>query len=285
MACRRPVQSAPRSAGTGERSTHLRPNHAVAVAVVVQGRGYQLSTRQSLRFLNVHRFSVPRLDPSLLNNLPPFGRLGIAERQEVLDLARVRRVAQGKPVFEEGIDATHFYLLLDGHVRVERLNAEGEKVITLHVPPGQLFGIAKALGRDTYPATALAATECLILVWPTGLWDSFITRYDGFATEAYKVVGNRVSEMNNRIMELATQHVEQRVAHAILRLMQQHGRPAEAGVQIAFPVTRKVISEMTGSTLHTVSRLLSRWERQKIVQSQHRHICVLDPDRLEALSQ
>ena len=284
MTCRRPVSPAPNSAGTGKRSTHLRLNHAVDVADVVRKQGYQLSTNLSLRFLNHRGFFVPQLDPSLLNNLAPFQQLDIAGRQEVLDLARVRRVAQGKPVFEEGMEATHFYLLLDGHVRVERLNTEGEKVITLHVPPGQLFGIAKALGRDTYPATALAVTECLILVWPTGLWETFIDRYQGFAGEAYKVVGNRVSEMNNRIMELATQHVEQRVARAILRLMQQHGRPSECGTQIAFPVTRKVISEMTGSTLHTVSRLLSRWERQKIVQSQHRHICVLDAERLQALT-
>ncbi len=90
--------------------------------------------------------------------------------------------------------------------------------------------------------------------------------------------------MNNHIMELATQHVEQRVARAILRLMQQHGQDSSSGVEIAFPVTRKVISEMTGSTLHTVSRLLSRWERQNIVQSRHRRICVLDPGRLEGLT-
>lgn len=227
---------------------------------------------------------MPQLDASLLNNLAPFQRLEVSQRQELLDLARVRRIAPGKSVFEEGMDATHFYLLLDGHIRVERLNPEGEKVISLHIPPGQLFGIARALGRDQYPATALAVTECLILVWPTALWDTFTERYEGFSDEAYKVVGNRVAEMNNRIMELATQHVEQRVARAILRLMQQHGRAASMGTQIAFPVTRKVISEMTGSTLHTVSRLLSRWERQNIVQSQHRHISVLDEGRLEELT-
>ncbi|WP_127113354.1 Crp/Fnr family transcriptional regulator [Shimia sediminis] len=227
---------------------------------------------------------MAKLDASLLNNLAPFDQLDARQRQEVLDLARVRRIPAGKSVFEEGMEATHFNLLLDGHVRVERLNPEGEKVISLHIPPGQLFGIARALGRDHFPATALAVTECLVLVWPTALWDTFVERYDGFAAEAYKVVGNRVSEMNNRIMELATQHVEQRVARAILRLMQEHGLANDAGTQIAFPVTRKVISEMTGSTLHTVSRLLSRWERQKIVQSQHRRICVLDAVRLEQLT-
>lgn len=204
--------------------------------------------------------------------------------RHVLDLARLRRVPTGKPVFEEGEDASHFFLLLDGHLSVERLNTEGDKVISLHIPPGQLFGLDRALGRDTYQASAYAAVECIVLIWPMSLWDDFSTQYEGFASEAYKVVDQRVSEMNNRIMELATQHVEQKVASAVLRLMEQHGRNTDTGVQIAFRVTRKIISEMTGSTLHTVSRLLSRWERQRILRSAHRHIHVLDPVRLENLT-
>lgn len=128
----------------------------------------------------------------------------------MLDLARLRRVPSGKAVFEEGEEASHFFLLLDGHINVERLNADGDKVISLHIPPGQLFGLARALGRDTYPASAFAAVECIVLIWPMSLWKYFSAQYEGFASEAYKVVGQRVSEMNNRIMELATQHVEQR---------------------------------------------------------------------------
>jgi CRP-like cAMP-binding protein len=90
--------------------------------------------------------------------------------------------------------------------------------------------------------------------------------------------------MNARVMELATQHVEQRVACVLLRLARQHGRQTEAGIEIAFPITRRIISDMTGSTLHTVSRLLSTWERGNILVSERPHIRVIDPDRLEALS-
>jgi len=223
-------------------------------------------------------------DPSLLKPLPAFAGLDTDSVARVLDQARPRLVPAGSSVFEEGDEARHFYLLLDGHIRVERLNADGARVISLHIPSGQLFGIAKALGRETYPATSVAAVECLVLSWPMHLWDGFVTSYPGFASEAYRVIGRRVAEMNNRIMELATQKVEQRIACALLRLMQQHGKPGDKGVEIAFPVTRRTISEMTGSTLHTVSRLLSAWEREGIVLSRRKHIHVLDAARLESLT-
>lgn len=224
------------------------------------------------------------LDETLLVDLPPFRRLDAKQIREILDLARPHRYDRGEPVFDQGVEASAFFLLLDGHIRVERLSPAGDRVVPLHIPPGQLFGIAVALGRDTYPATAVAASDCVVLAWPNSLWGPFVSRYEGFATETYKVVGARVEEMNNRIMELATQQVQQRVACALLRMSRQNGRTVEDGVEIDFPLTRRNISEMTGSTLHTVSRLLSAWELDGVLKSQRKRISVLDSLRLEQLA-
>ena len=227
---------------------------------------------------------MEQIDASLLRPLPPFRRLDAGQIREILDLAHPLLVPPEHEVFAESARADRFYLLLDGHIRVERTNAEGNRVVSLHIPPGQLFGIAAALGRDTYPATAVAAAECVALWWPQSLFHGFTERYPGFADAVHCTVGHRFAEMNSRVMELATQHVEQRVACVLLRLARQNGRQTDTGIEIAFPITRRIISEMTGSTLHTVSRLLSSWEKGNIVVSERRHIRVVDPDRLEALS-
>ncbi len=227
---------------------------------------------------------MKKLDESLIADIPPFRRLSPREIREVLELASSKRHAAGSFVFNEGEEAGRFYLLLDGHIRVVRSTESGEQVISIHIPPGQLFGIAKALGRSTYPASALCADECLTASWPMSLWDSFNSRYDGFTTETYKVVGDRVRQMNDTIMEMATKQVEQRVACAVLRLIQQGGRKTRDGIEVAFPITRQDISEMTGTTLHTVSRLLSAWEKDGVVVSKRRHVLVSDPHALVLLS-
>ncbi len=230
------------------------------------------------------RGSLPRLDESLLSHVPPFMRLSTAEIREILDQATSSRFDAGVAVFEEGMPAEHFYMLLDGYIRVIRITKNGDQVIALHIPAGQLFGIARALGRTTYPATAMTATESIALSWPTDVFDDFKAKYDGFATETYKTVGERMGEMNDRLVELATLHVEQRVANAVLRLVKDSGRPVEDGVEIDFPISRKDLSELTATTLHTVSRLLSSWERENITRSGRKRITVIDPDRLSALT-
>lgn len=225
-----------------------------------------------------------RLDESLLSNLPPFSKLDGRQIREILDHASSKRYDAGTTIFREGQDADRFFLLLDGYIRVVRVTPDGEQVIALHIPSGQLFGIAKALGRNTYPATSVTAVECLALSWPTRLWEQFSTQYDGFATETYNSVGERINEMNNRIMEMATQHVEQRIANALLRLINQSGRKVSQGIEIDFPITRQDLSELTGTTLHTVSRTLSAWEKQGTIESGRKRVTVCDPHKLVVLA-
>lgn len=227
---------------------------------------------------------MAKLDESLLADLPPFSLLERGQIRDILSQASSRRYDEGTAIFSEGHDAERFYLLLDGYLRVIRSTEGGEEIIVLHISPGQLFGIAKALERDTYPATAVAAAESIALSWPMTLWSDFTQNYPGFATESYKTLGRRLGEIQTTLTEMATQAVEKRVACAVLRMMNQSGRRTEDGIEIGFPITRQNISDMTGTTLHTVSRLLSAWEKDGVVASKRKRILVTDPHELVILS-
>lgn len=227
----------------------------------------------------------PRLDESLLDGIAPFARLTLSERRQILDRATSCRFERSRAIFEEGAAAERFFLLLDGYVRVVRQSEDGNQVIMLHVPSGQLIGIARAFDRENYPATAVAVSECVALSWPATFWDELVETYPGFALEAMKSIGLRVKEFNDRVVEMATLQVEQRVAHMVLRLASQAGRKTAEGIEIVMPVTRQDLSEMTGSTLHTISRLLSNWEKKGWVKSGRRRIIVKEAHQLVLLSE
>lgn len=223
---------------------------------------------------------VNKLDEDLLATLPPFAQLTRSDIRHILDQASAERFAPGACIFEEGAAAERFYLLLDGYISVARVTPEGEQVIVLHIPSGHLFGIAAALGHKAYPATSFAANECYCLHWPMKLLEGFLQTYPGFSAGLYSAVGQRLNDVNTRLVEIATQQVEQRIANALLRMISQAGRVVDGGVEIDFPITRQQISEMTGSTLHTVSRMLSAWEREGIIKSARKKITVTDKEQL-----
>ncbi len=221
-----------------------------------------------------------RLDPSLLIGLPPFSGMERAAVADMLSGATSIRHPKGTHVFHEGEKAHSFFLLLDGYVRVVRLAPDGEQVIVRFIASGELLGIAKAIGRKSYPADAIAAADCVVLAWPSKRWEGIVAAHPGFATNTYAMLGGRLLDTQDKVVELATERVEQRVANAVLKLADRTGRRTDEGILIDFAISRQDISEMTGTTLYTVSRLLSGWEQAGWVKSSRQKVTLVDGHQL-----
>jgi CRP-like cAMP-binding protein len=225
------------------------------------------------------------LDRSLISGLPIFADLEAGQLDFIVAQARSIRYAKGVAVFEQDGAAESFFVLLHGHLQVVKLTPAGQQVVIRYVVPGEMFGIAVQIGRTTYPATATAVVDSVSLVWPSAGWPALVARCPGLMAAALQTVGSRLDDAHTRVVEMSTEEVERRIAHALLRLVKQAGRKIEDGIQIDFPISRQDVAEMTGTTLHTVSRILSSWETQGLVEGGRQRIVVRDPHRLFGLAE
>lgn len=217
--------------------------------------------------------------------LPLFNKLSDAELDRLLARAALLRVAIGEAVFKQGQKADRFFLLLHGRLKVTQVTADGQQIIVRMVHPGDIFGFAKALQRDDYPGTPTAAAESVVICWPTDVWSLFVEQNPHLAVNAMQSIGQRLQEAHTRIREMATEEVEHRVAHAVLRLINQAGKTESAGIRIDFPISRQDIAEITGTTLHTVSRILSAWEAKGLVEGGRQTLLVRDAASLKTLAE
>ena len=225
------------------------------------------------------------IDASLIADIPAFAGLSAAEREEILREARSVRYPKDTAVFDQGAEANAFFVLLHGHLRVEKTTPQGDQIVVRYVSAGELFGVAQALALKTYPATAVAAVDSIALSWPSTAWSRLVAKFPSIAASALQTVGNRLQDTQARVLEMSSEQVEQRVAHALLRLAKQAGRKVEHGIEIDFPISRQDVAEMTGATLHTVSRILSAWEQQGLVEGGRQRIVLRDPHGLFALAE
>ncbi len=221
-----------------------------------------------------------KINRATVQGLSLFERLQPVEIDDVLRTASSRRYSVGDRVFEQGQTADQFFVLLHGRLRVTQVTPEGQQVVVRMVNPGDLFGIAKALRRLDYPGTATVVAESVVLAWPMSLWSEFLDRHPSLAVSAMQTMGSRLLEAQQRLRELSTEEVERRVAHAVLRLANQSGKREEAGIRIDFPISKQDIAEMTGTTLHTVSRILTAWEAVGLVQGGRQKLLIRDPHNL-----
>src|SRR5579859_4531838 len=226
-----------------------------------------------------------KIDRSLVVDLPLFAGFSNADLDAILSEARSVRVAKNSPVFQQGEEAHSFFVLLHGHVRASRTTPTGEQIVVRYVATGETFGVAKAIGLQRYPATATAADDSVVLAWPSGTWPRLVEKFPALAANTLQTVGARLQETHTRVAEMSTEQVEKRIAHALLRLVNQSGRKVEHGLEIDFPISRQDIAQMTGTTLHTVSRTLSAWETKGLVESSRQKIVILEPHKLFMLAE
>lgn len=223
---------------------------------------------------------APPVHRSLVASVPLFSNMSADEQDLILARASSHHYSTGTAVFEQGEPASSFYVLLSGRLRVTQLDPTGQQTVVRMVNPGDLFGIARALRRKDYPGTATAVVDSVALQWPMDAWDELTERHPRLAVNAMQTIGQRLQEAHARVRELSTEEVERRVAHAVLRLANQSGKKEAEGIRIDFPISKQDIAEMTGTTLHTVSRILSAWERSGLVQGGRQKLLIREPHRL-----
>lgn len=224
------------------------------------------------------------LERQTLRGFALFERLGDQEIDTLAAHASLRRVDAGQAVFVQGAPADEFFVLASGKLKVTQLTADGQQVVIRFIAPGELFGIARALRRPDYPGTATAVVDSVAVVWPMAFWDAFLEGNPALAIGAMQAVGQRLQESHTRLREMATQEVEQRVAHAVLRLAEQAGTPEADGIRIDFPLSKQDIAEMTGTTLHTVSRILSAWQTRGLVRTGRKKLLIRDREAIAELA-
>lgn len=221
----------------------------------------------------------------ILRHVPLFVSLTTEQLRTVAGRAELRTVKAKTLLIRQRTAATTLYVLAGGQIRVSEITADGHEILHRFIGPGQMIGGMAAVGGLTYPITAHALSESRLLAWNTGTMQKLITLYPVIGFNAMRLMVARIEELQQRCVELATQQVRQRIAHAILRLTQQAGRRATEGILLDIRLSRQDLAQMTGTTLYTVSRLLNQWQRQKIITLEKRKILIRKPHDLVCIAE
>ncbi len=214
-----------------------------------------------------------------------FRDLSQAEFDPVIAAANIRELGEGTYFFLEEDPAEIAYVLIEGKVKLTQITTDGQQVILGYLVPGRVFGIIAILKKVTYPVSAEAVGHCRALAWDRATMNQLMEASPRLALNALHIMAGQIREFQNRVRELSTQRVEQRIARAVLRLAGQSGKKTDEGVLIDLPLSRQDLAEMTGTTLYTVSRFLKEWEKKGLVQSKRQQVIIQSPHGLVTIAE
>src|SRR5262249_53597274 len=139
---------------------------------------------------------------------------------------------------------------------------------------------------EPYPGSAEVLEAGELLAIPGELmWD--LMNKDGvLAVKILRMVAKRFHEAQDMIRELSTERVQQRIARALLRLVQKVGvKEGADAIRLDIRLSRQDLAQMTGTTLETVSRVVTAWERESIIDAGREYIAILNPHALVKIAE
>ena len=185
-----------------------------------------------------------------------------------------RSVEEGEFFFFQGDPAAYLYILTDGRAKLTQSSAAGQQVSLRVINEWQMFGALGAVRQEsTYPATAQALESSTALAIRSSFLKEMMETRPYLSTGLMRLMTNYIQEMQARYRELATEKVERRIARSLLRLADQLGKKNQDGfIEIDF--SRQEMAEMSGTTLFSVSRTLSEWERLGLVETGRERVVI-----------
>ena len=169
--------------------------------------------------------------------------------------ARLKRFARGEMLYVEGDTAEQALLLISGSVKITQRGPKDTEVMFRLSAPGDILDPVDLLSTSRHNTTAQAIRGCRALAWDAGIFKDLIEGLPVLHQNVIRFICGYVHELEERFRELATEGEAPRVARQLVRLQEQAGWQQKREGEIG--LSHEALAQMTGTTVDTVSRLLS----------------------------
>ncbi len=220
-----------------------------------------------------------------LKTSPVFAGVPPRDVEAIAGMAREDSYRARDYIFMEGDPAAWFCVVKSGRVKILRQSRAGKDVVLELLGPGEPFGGVAVMERRPYPASAQATEASVILKVPSEPIISLATRYPSIIKEMALMIGRRLRDAHDSVKSLASDPVEARLAATLVRLAEREGTRSARGVTLPFQLTRQSLADMTGTTVETTIRIVSRWIKDGMVAEDSNHLVLRDLEGLRELAE
>lgn len=220
----------------------------------------------------------------IISRLPFFRHLSPRAIIEINHLFEDCDFAAEQVIYFEGDPGKKLFLVASGKVKLTRLASSGREVLLDILQGGEYFGHLAIVNQQAYSETAIAQTDCCILQISAQNFETIMNCYPDVTMKVLKAVGQRLEESQETIKQLSVYTVEERIAATLLRVARKLGEQKQTGTLIQIPFSRQDLAAMTGTTVETVSRVMSRFSSEGLISTGRKWVVLKDLERLEQIA-
>jgi CRP/FNR family transcriptional regulator len=204
------------------------------------------------------------------------------DRVALAAVSELSAYEKGATIFQEGDPADRIHILFLGRVKIVKATPDRDLILEI-LGPGEPVGAVAVFERRPFPATAIALEPSGLVSIPERKFFSLLETRPEITRRLLSGLTMRLITLNRRLADM-TGTVEYRCARLLETLAARMGQPRDAGVFIPLPLSRQEIADLAGTTIETAIRVMSRWQREGIVETDKKGFLILRPEALKAIA-
>ncbi|MFB0497587.1 CRP-like cAMP-binding protein [Mucilaginibacter sp. OAE612] len=197
---------------------------------------------------------------------------GLTELKRIISERKVRLFKKDQVIYYDGDKGNGLYLILKGRVKTVKLANDGRELMTAIHSAEEYLGVNAMLSNEAYTDTATTLEDSQLCLIPKDQLDNLLNLYPDIAREFIKLLSNHIRDREEQLLQLAYNSVRKRMADTLVRLHKQQGGD--------FKISREDLAAMAGVATETVSRTLTDFKDENLIDKKGSQIIVLSPERL-----
>jgi CRP-like cAMP-binding protein/AmiR/NasT family two-component response regulator len=198
---------------------------------------------------------------------------GLEALHKIVAERKARPFKKNQVIYYEGDKGNGLYVLLSGKVKTIKLAEDGHELMTGMYTTDDYLGINAMLANEEYGDTATALEDSLLCLIPKEQLEQLLNLYPEVTREFIKLLANDIREKEEQLLQMAYNSVRKKMAEALLRLHRQSGADS-------FKIAREDLAAMAGMATETVSRTLSDFKDEGLIEKSGSTITIIDAARL-----
>jgi CRP/FNR family transcriptional regulator len=218
--------------------------------------------------------------PAVLKKVPFFEDLTDAELSMIAAVMTEKAYARNELIFLEDDPGEGMFIIRQGRVKVSKSSADGREQILHILKEGDIFAEVVLFDRGVYPASAEAVEETRVWLLRNGDMEVLLQSHPKLAVKLLRLMGRRLRQAQLLIRDLALHDTCGRLAGLLLRFARREGERTEKGIVLDLDLTRQELASMIGTSRETVARILSRFQREGVLELDKQKIVICDEQKL-----
>ncbi|MGY4537638.1 CRP-like cAMP-binding protein/CheY-like chemotaxis protein [Mucilaginibacter sp. UYNi724] len=207
---------------------------------------------------------------SLVNNVD-----GLAELKNIIQERKSRAFKKNQVIYYDGDKGTGIHLIISGRIKTIKLAEDGRELITGMYSAEDYLGINALLANEPYTDTATATEDSTLCLIPKDMLEQLLSKHPEVGRKFIKILAKDIREKEDQLLRLAYNSVRKKLADVLFRLHRTLSKETSG-----FKISREDLAAMAGMATETVSRTLSDFKDERLIEKTASLITILDEARL-----